>query len=285
MTCPEDSLAELFLEIGSDLGNDNLIFPTCLTLNLKIRQMLDEEERDSRDLTNLIRTDPLITGKVLRMANSQHFNRSGRKVRTLDHAVTLIGTSSIRTIVHITTLQQFVRDTRSNNLRRMANELWLSTTDTGYWAYTLAEHLRIVRPDKALAATIMMSTGIYLIINYLDKYPHVSENPDCLRRVVLEMSPAVNRKILSLFRVDYCAHLTLDDFDIDRLFPINSLSKVIVLARLLSHYRDPFIEDLLIRKRKEMEYKLSDLNKATVEMLREQNRERQNDLFKIVFQY
>lgn len=283
--CPEDAVAALISEIGSDLENDNIVFPTCLALNFKIRQMLEDEKKSVKDLVALISTDPLITAKLLSMANLRHYNLSGKKIESLDRAITIVGNANVRIIAHVTAMQQFTRDTRSPQLKRVASELWLASTNAGCWAHALAAESRFVPPEKAMYATIMLATGVYLLINYLDKYRAIADNPDCLRMLVLRMGSSITAKALMMLKYTGVNELTFEDYDVHALCPVKTMEKVIVTGQLFNAYPYPFIEDLLTLKRNQIELDLSVDHRAYLQALKDKTQPMQEALFKTIFQY
>lgn len=285
MSCPEDVVAKLVSEIGSDLETDNIVFPTCLALNFKIRQVLEDDNSSLRDLANLISTDPLIAAKILNMANLRHYNLSGKTVTSLDRAIGMIGTLNVRIVAHVITMQQFTKDTRSPRLKRTANELWLASTNIGCWAFALADHVKAISPDQAMYNAIMMVTGLYLIINYLDKYHDIAENPDCLNRIALELGPAVTRKALIMLKSENNIVLDHQDYDVTTLNDIDSLKKIIILSQIFNQYYHPFFEDFISMKRKHLQ--LSSKGKKELELaeLKLIVSRKQQEMFRAIFQY
>jgi len=61
-----------------------------------VMQALSDEEASLRQLTSLILKDFSLTLKVLRTANSAHYNRSGKPILSITHAVALLGVEAIR---------------------------------------------------------------------------------------------------------------------------------------------------------------------------------------------
>lgn len=64
----------------------------------EVIQMLNNEEVDLKDVVEKINLDQVISAKVLRLSNSSYYGLS-RKVNNLNDAISLIGVSSLRTLV------------------------------------------------------------------------------------------------------------------------------------------------------------------------------------------
>lgn len=87
---PSHAIERLFAAAGQ--------LPTIPRVVQKLIGSLKEEDADLLPLIADIRTDPTISARVLRLANSGYYaNR--RSVGSIDEAVTLIGTRALRTLV------------------------------------------------------------------------------------------------------------------------------------------------------------------------------------------
>lgn len=253
MASAEESALSLQLEIGSDLETENISFPTCLVLNCKIRQLIESDNCSVRELASLITTDPLITAKLLSVANSRRQSRLDPRINSIKAAIEMIGFHDTHAIVFVIAMQQFSKDQRTFRTRRIANELWLASTNSSCWAFAVAEHEKIDDPGNAMACSIMSTIGQYILIGYLDKYPEIMSDNQILRKIALTLAPVITRKTLNILKVDSRDIPTMDDYKVELLKPIDSLKKAVIFGELLNFYPHPFIEDFLAVKRFEME--------------------------------
>ena len=65
---------------------------------LQIIRACSRQETSSRQLSRLVSTDTVLTAALLRIVNSAYFGFAG-KIKTVPHAVTIIGTRSLRNLV------------------------------------------------------------------------------------------------------------------------------------------------------------------------------------------
>lgn len=73
-------------------------FPAFAHQISQVMRALEDEETSLRRLTSLILREYSLTLKILRTANSAHYNRSGKPILSVSHAVTLLGTEAIRNL-------------------------------------------------------------------------------------------------------------------------------------------------------------------------------------------
>ena len=71
-------------------------FPAFTEHINQVMQVVEDDESSMRYITDLILRDVALTTKVLRTANSAHYNRSGKRLETVAHATTLLGLNAIR---------------------------------------------------------------------------------------------------------------------------------------------------------------------------------------------
>src|SRR5437870_419469 len=78
------------------LASDNL--PSLPAIALKVLELTRATEPDVKQLIATIKSDPALTAKVLRVANSSLFGLRHR-VATIEHAVPLLGSITVRMVV------------------------------------------------------------------------------------------------------------------------------------------------------------------------------------------
>ena len=71
--------------------------PSIPLILIKIIQMLDENTSSAKELEELIRHDPALSARILRLANSAFYSFRAR-VKTIAHAITLLGTNLVTSL-------------------------------------------------------------------------------------------------------------------------------------------------------------------------------------------
>jgi len=87
-------------QADSDIRNRLLVarLPAMPQILLKLIEQCQSEEVGMTALAELIGKDPGMTGKILGVANSSAYHRSGRKIG-LEHSLSALGTDMIKTLV------------------------------------------------------------------------------------------------------------------------------------------------------------------------------------------
>lgn len=142
---------------------------------------LGRDEASAQRLANLVLRDYALTVKVIRAANSAHYNRTGRPVQSATHALMLLGASTVREMAGAVLLFEHYRR-RSPGLK----ELMLLSLLTASHARAAAEAVGGAEPETAHLCGMFRNLGEVLVAAHLpDEYAAV------LRRLAdLQAAPA-----------------------------------------------------------------------------------------------
>ena len=124
-------------------------------------------EPDINSIAKLISQDTSISGSVIKAINSPLFGLTG-KVKTISHAVSLMGLESIVNIVTALSLKRVLGDESINDL----NRFWDTANDVANASVIVSKYLGIGSSDEAYALGLFHDCGIPLMMmkypNYLD---------------------------------------------------------------------------------------------------------------------
>jgi HD-like signal output (HDOD) protein len=166
-------------------------FPTFSEHFSQVMKIAADDETSLRQITNIILRDFGLTLKLLRTANSTYYNRSGKPILTVTHAVSLLGLDAIRDVASGLLLFQHFR-------RKSAGlcELMLLSVLSASHARETAKQIEYPRIEEAYLCGMFRNLGEVLIAGYLPrKYAAVlarmkalglTERTACLR--VIECS-------------------------------------------------------------------------------------------------
>src|SRR5271156_777143 len=147
-----DRVAEFLAEIAGIAE-----FPA---LSRSIEQVLlkVDEEASLQHITNVILKDYSLTLRILRTANSALFNRSGRQIRSISHAVTLLGVEAVREMATGVVLLEHFRK-HSPGLK----ELILLSLLTANHAREVADRIHYPKPEEAYLCGMFRNLGELLV--------------------------------------------------------------------------------------------------------------------------
>ena len=130
--------------------------PTLPTVAMKLLELSRNPETELREIVSLIKTDPAISAKLLKAANSTFFGFSS-KITSVDRAVPLLGTTMVTSL----TLSFSVVDAAVTKglLAEHYRNYWLQSVVHAASAEYLAEKLPGGQPCEHLLTGLLMDIG------------------------------------------------------------------------------------------------------------------------------
>ena len=122
-----------------------------------IESFKDEDSIDIDDIADKISKDPVLTAKVLRVANSARYSTS-RDVKTMNDAVVLLGLSMLRTMVLASGISGAVTVPQGFDRR----EFWKDSFAVAELSRWIAKYTD-VNPESAFTTGMLYSVGIVLM--------------------------------------------------------------------------------------------------------------------------
>jgi len=84
--------------IAAQAGRGELTFPTSVDIALRVQLALDDPDCSLDQAARLIQAEPLLSARVVAMANSAVYNRPGRSVADVKSAVQRLGFRTVRSL-------------------------------------------------------------------------------------------------------------------------------------------------------------------------------------------
>jgi len=133
-------------------------------INAILASMRGEDERDF-SMTQTVLSDPVLTQKVLRLANSSMYSAFGQHVNTISKAVLVLGTESIGHLaLGLKLIEELARSTPDTEAAHIEME---KAVLAGMVAQQLAAGARSRDPEEAVVCSILHSLGRMMLTFYM----------------------------------------------------------------------------------------------------------------------
>jgi HD-like signal output (HDOD) protein len=132
----------------------------------KLERLLASPEASLDQIAEVLRIEPGLSAKVVRMANSAHFGR-GQPVTNINESIQRVGLSGVHELVSFAIASQLVGFSLSA-YRMDAQSLWQRAVACAIAAASLAERGNVDRTD-AYTAGLMHGLGLVVINRYHSK--------------------------------------------------------------------------------------------------------------------
>lgn len=188
---------EAFKTIASQVEQGELAFPTGAQVALKVRQALDDPECHIETAAKLIQAEPLLAARVIAIANSLVYNRSGREVTDVRVAVTRLGFSTVRSLVMALVTRQMAGRLIDQKHQELVNKLWEHTAHVASLAHVIARHVTHQDPETAMFAGIIHEIGGFYMLSRAGDFPGLLEGDftDWIEHGEVEVGRAVLKKL------------------------------------------------------------------------------------------
>ncbi|MBN8473730.1 HDOD domain-containing protein [Sulfuritalea sp.] len=161
--------------VAASAGSDELVFPTTTDMALKVQRVLDDPDCSIDQLAKLVQADPLLAARVVAVANSATYNRSGRAIADVRNAVSRLGFNTLRVLAAAVVVRQMEGMARTPGHRELAVHLWHHTAHVAALAQVIARRFTHVDPDTTFFAGIIHEVGAFYLISRAVKYPGLLE--------------------------------------------------------------------------------------------------------------
>jgi HD-like signal output (HDOD) protein len=166
---------ETLNHIAQETQGRELNFPTSATVALRVSKELDNPDCSIDTLSRLIKAEPLLAARILAVANSAAFNRSGRATTDVKAALTLLGFRTIRALATAIVVRQLAGTPKNATHRALAIKLWEHSAYVSALAQLLARRVTHQDAETALFAGMVHEIGGFYLISRADEYPELLE--------------------------------------------------------------------------------------------------------------
>jgi HD-like signal output (HDOD) protein len=190
-TTTESNLTSALMQ---DLEKDQLVLPSLPDVAIRLGRAMRDENTNARKLANVIQTDPAITTKLIRAANSPLY-AGVTPVDSCATAIIRLGADTTHKLVLTFALRELF-NTRSSVLKHQMHQLWVHSVKVSAVSYVLAKITDEFNPEHALLAGLLHDIGKVAILSYAERFPEVANDDEKLEQVMSDMRGAIGSAIL-----------------------------------------------------------------------------------------
>jgi HD-like signal output (HDOD) protein len=185
--------------VAADAANGTMVFPSNAELALRVQRELENPDCSFDQVSKLIAAEPVLSARVLGIANSLAYNASGRASSDVRQAVSRLGIHTLHILVTAVLVRQMENMAQGPAQRSLATRLWEHTAHVAALARVIAQRLTGHDPDQAFFAGIVHEVGGFYLISRASRFPGLFD--DKLPEWDGEPEAAVGRAVLRLLGV------------------------------------------------------------------------------------
>lgn len=226
---------QMLEDIAKELSGE-VVFPTYFDAVLRLRKVLQDPNETIGGIATAVSLEPLISAKLLHLANSVAFNPQGNQVVDLKAAVSRLGLNAVRSAALSIVMAQLLRAKGMANFADLTHKLWEHSIHTAAAARVLArEHTRF-NADEAMLAGLIHDLGAFYMLYRATQYEELRERPDTVRYLIVQWHESIGISLLNALGLPEEIVNATEDHDRLRPAPesLRTLGDVIYVANMLS---------------------------------------------------
>lgn len=238
----KEAAVALKAAIGSAAIGD-VAFPTSLDASRRVLKAVENPDIGLAALAKIVMAEPLLSAKVIRLANSSALNPSGVAVRDVRQAVVRVGLDPVKTLAMTLIMDQLRQSQRQSACRNFSNRLWERSVHVAALSFVLARKLTQLNADEAMFAGIVHDLGRFYLLSLVPDYPDLVEDPVALAETINDLAqPATELVLRELALPPSVVDAVVASQRFSGKMPPSSLGDIIFIAGAVSPRHDPFEE-------------------------------------------
>lgn len=226
---------QMLEDIAKELSGE-VIFPTYFDAVLRLRKVLQDPNQSIAGISAAVVIEPLISAKLLRLANSVAFNPAGHQVVDLKSAIARLGVNAVRTSAMSIVMSQLMRAKGMADFAELTQSLWDHSIKSAAAAKILAKATTRLNPDEAMLAGLIHDLGAFYMLYRATQYEELRHRPDSVRYLIIQWHESIGVALLNALGIPEEIVDATAEHDHLRTtpIPIRNFSDVIYVANMLA---------------------------------------------------
>jgi HD-like signal output (HDOD) protein len=226
---------QMLQDIAKELTGD-VIFPTSFDLVSHLRKLLQDPNLSLDKIATLVGAEPLISARLISMANSAAFGSTGKQIVGVRDAVLRLGLNHVRTTAMAIAMNQLLRSKDLVKFSDLTDKLWQHSLHTAVAAELIARHMTRIPPDEALLAGMVHDLGAFYMLYRATQYDELRQRPDTIKHLIVQWHESIGHAVLIALGIPEEIAEAVREHDQPRPLPAKprNLADVVYVANLLA---------------------------------------------------
>lgn len=239
---------QILEDIAKDLSGEEVTFPTFLDITFQVRTALKNPNLSVEQLAKLVGAEPLMSAKIIRMANSVALNPSGREVADVKSAIVRVGMEAVRTVSFAVAMEQLLKSKQMQIFEGLSHKLWEHTAHVAALCRVLARKLAKINGDEAMFAGLVHDLGVFYLLSRAANFPDLIADKPELHSLLVGWHDNIGHALLSALGQPESIVVAVQEHETERaVTEIKNLSDVLYVANKIanraSSWRDPALDE------------------------------------------
>jgi putative nucleotidyltransferase with HDIG domain len=230
-------------DIAADLSKGEVTFPTFSDATLKVRTALRHPAIDAERLARVIASEPLLSAKLVHLANSAALNPGGRPVGDVKTAVTRVGFATVRTVATAVAMSQLRTGQDMRKHAPRAEAVWRHSVEVAALSFVIARRASRLDPDEALFAGLIHDIGHFYLLSKSVHYPELDADPSALNDVLRDWHAPIGQAVLHSYGLSDATLAAVAEHENGHFrWPPQSIADIVTAANLVAAQTNPIYQ-------------------------------------------
>ena len=182
--------------LASELSAGELALPSFPEIVIRVQRVLADEDVALDKVARVIGSEPALTARLMRMANSAALNASGKAVTELRTAINRMGYEMVRSASIAFAMTQIAQNEALAPIKNELDDLWERSMLVAAFALVLARKCTKLSAEEAMLAGMMHGIGkLYVLTRAMDQ-PALLKDTVTMHQIMNEWHPQIGKSIL-----------------------------------------------------------------------------------------
>lgn len=222
-------------DIAKELAG-HVSFPVCFDVAIHLRDTLRKPDISPHELIRLVRMEPLISARLLHLANSPKKNRSRLAIVEIEKAVVHLGVEVARNAAIAVSAEQLMGSRNLVVFSDVSEALWNHSLKTAAGARVIARQMTALDPDEAMTAGLMHDLGAFYMLYRASQYEELRIRPETAKHLIALWHKSIGESLMyALGLPEQIIEAIRERDDSDAIVDMpRSLGDVVFVANLLA---------------------------------------------------
>lgn len=221
--------------LASELAANEIRLPSLPDVVTRIRSQLEKKHCDFKQVSKLVRVDPVLVSRLFVFANSAYHNQTGDRIDSLDAAIARLGFELVRNTAVSLAIKQLFLGEKHKAIAPQLRKIWARSMKLSAMAFALAQRHKEVNEETAFMCGLFHEVGKLYILTKAKDFPSFLGDTKSLNKALVEWHPQIGKNIVEAwkFPANVCESLDAEEYLVELTHDAPSMVDVIYVARLL----------------------------------------------------
>jgi HD-like signal output (HDOD) protein len=183
--------------VGVELAGSDFDLPPFPDTALRVREALSNPDVSIDTLSSIVLSEPVLTARLLRLANSAMMRRGTIEITDVKTAMSRVGLDMVQNAAVSLAANEAFHAPDSSSLREHLDRIRKHSIKVCALAYILAKKVKNCgKPDEAMLVGLLHAIGKFYMLTRADESPDLFANTEALEELLNKWNAGVGRAIV-----------------------------------------------------------------------------------------